>query len=287
MHYTKFKSISLIAIGLFLFFPAKSQNVQDSAVNEFTASINYQSALHFFGRTDSLKSSGVFPVLGFKSKSGLYLNSTFIFIKNAITSLGYTGTILEAGYRFPHHTNFSGNVYYNHFFYKDQSGLQQAALTAQTGINTSWNNKVVNVNVGGDVKFSDSETDFGLTAGIDKLFLFPDVIENVVLAVNPSAYVYSGTHNYFKNVKNNRGQGLGSLLGAGSNSRATIEKAKQFELLAYEISVPIVMVKGKFNVYVSPAYVSPKNLAETRGRPDLSERGENLFYISAGIGVSL
>jgi hypothetical protein len=287
MHYTKFKSISLIVIGLLVFFPARSQNVEDSAANEISAIINYQSALHFFGRTDSLKSSGVFPVLGFKSKIGLYLNSTYIFIKNTLTPLSYTGTILEAGYKFPHHTNFSGNVYYNHFLYQDQSVLQQAALKAQTGINTSWNNKVVNVNVGGDIKFSNSETDFGLTAGIDKLFLFPDVIENAVLAVNPSAYVYSGTHNYFKNVKNNRGQGLGSLLGGGSNSRASIEKAKQFELLAYEISVPIVMVKGKFNAYVSPAYVMPKNLAETRGRPDLSERGENLFYISAGIGIGL
>ncbi len=288
MHYTKCKSISLIVIGLLIFFPARSQNVQDSAANEFTASINYQSALHFFGRTDSLKSNGVFPVLGFKSKSGLYLNSTFIFIKNTLTSLSYTGTILEAGYKFPHHTNFSGNVYYNHFLYEDQSVLQQAALKAQTGINTSWNNKIVNVNVGGDVKLSNSETDFGLTAGLDKLFIFQDVIENVVLAVNPSAYVYSGTHNYFKNVKNNRGQGLGNLLGGGgSNSTASIEKAKQFEILAYEISAPIVLVKGKFNAYISPAYVMPKNLVETRGRPDLSERGENIFYISAGFGVRL
>ena len=69
--YTKRKSISLLVIGLLVFFTADSQNVQDSAKNEFSASINYQSTLHYLGRVDSLKSSGLFPVIGLKSKIGL------------------------------------------------------------------------------------------------------------------------------------------------------------------------------------------------------------------------
>lgn len=284
MYYTKLKSIPLIVIGLLVFYTSRSQNVEDSATNEFSASLNYQSTLHYFGRVDSLKSSGLFPVIGFKNKAGLYLNSTFIFIQNDATPLSYTGTILEGGYRFPYSRNFSGNIYYNHFLYKDESVLQQAALKGQAGINTSYNNKVVNVNVGADVKFSNSETDFGVTAGLDRLFLFTDIIENVVVAVNPTANIYTGTHNYFKNTKNNRGQGLGGLLG---NNSSSIEQAKQFEILAYEISVPVVIVKGKFNAYVSPAYVMPQNLVQTTGRPDLSERGSNMFYISAGVGVRL
>lgn len=287
MFYTKFKSILLIVIGLLIFRTARSQNVEDSAKNEFSASINYQSTLHYLGRVDSLKSSGVFPVIGFKSKMGLYLNSTFIFFQNAATPLKYTGTILEAGYKFPYSKNFSGNVYYNHFLYQDKSVLQQAALKGQAGINTAYNNKVVNVNLGGDVKFSNGQTDFGLTAGLDRLFLFRDIIENAVLAINPSAYVYSGTHNYFQNVKNSKGQGLGSLLGNGNASTTTLQQAKQFEILAYEISAPVVLVKGKFNAYVSPAYVIPKNLVTVSGRPDLSERGSNLFYFSVGVGVKL
>ena len=134
--YTNFKSISLTVIGLLVFFTATSQNVQDSAKNEFSASINYQSTLHYLGRVDSLKSSGVFPLIGLKSKTGLYLNSTFIFFKNEATPLKYTATILEAGYKFPYSRNFSGNVYYNHFLYQDKSVLQQAALKGQLGINT-------------------------------------------------------------------------------------------------------------------------------------------------------
>lgn len=287
MRFIKFKNVFLLVIGLFFFFTTRSQNVQDSARNELTASVNYQSALHYFGRTDSLKSSGIFPVIGFKSKMGLYLNSTFIFVQNAATPLNYTGTFLEGGYRFPYSKNFSGNIFYQHFLYQDKSVLVQSALKGQAGINTTYNNKIVNVNVGGDVKFSNSQTDFGFTAGLDKLFLIKDIIENAVVGINPSAYIYSGTHNYFQNVKNNKGQSLANLLGGYTTSPTSIQQAKQFEILAYEISAPIVLLKGKFNAYVSPAYVMPKNLVTVAGRPDLSERGSNMFYFSAGVGVKL
>lgn len=288
MFYAKtVKSIFLLVIGLLVFFTSRSQNVEDTAKNEFSASVNYQSTLHYFGRVDSLKSSGVFPVVGFKSKSGLYLNSTFIFIQNAATPFSYTGTILEGGYHFPYSKNFSGNIYYQHFLYQDKSVLQQAALKGQAGINTAYNNKVLNVNIGGDVKFSNSQTDFGLTAGLDKLFLFRDIIPDAVVGINPSAYVYSGTHNYFQNVKNNKGQSIFNLLGGNSSSNPSLSQAKQFNILAYEISVTVVFVKGKFNAYISPAYVMPKNLVMVNGRPDLSERGNNMFYFSAGLGVKL
>jgi hypothetical protein len=67
----------------------------------------------------------------------------------------------------------------------------------------------------------------------------------------------------------------------------SLEQAKQFEILAYEISAPIIFAKGKFNAYISPAYVMPKNLVIVSGRPDLTERGSNMFYFTAGVGVIL
>ena len=279
MRYATFISIAIVS-GLLLSFKAHSQNVRDSAKNEISFGINYQSHLHYFGRVDSLKSSGVFPVIGLKSSTGLYLNSSFIFIGNASQSLSYTGTILEGGYRFPYSKNFSGNIYYDQFLYQDKSILQQAALKSQAGINTAWNNKIVNVNVGGDVKFSNSQTDYGLTVGLDKLFIFKGIIEKGAIALDPSAYIYSGTHNYFQNVKGR------SILGLPAGN-ASLQQANKFSVLAYEFSMPVVLVKGKFNVYVSPAYVMPQNLVTVSGRPDLTERGSDLFYFSAGAGIKL
>ena len=194
--------------------------------------------------------------------------------------MSYTGTILEGGYRFPYSKNFSGNIYYDYFLYQDKSLLQQAALKGQAGINTTWNNKIVNVNGGADIKISSGEVDFGLTGGLDKLLLFKEAIPGAVLAINPSAYIYTGTHNYFQNVKKS------GFLGLPTNS-SSFQQAKQFAILSYEFSMPVVIVIGKFNAYISPAYVIPQNLVTVSGRPDLSEKGSNMFYFSAGLGLRL
>lgn len=281
MSYTKnLKSILFIIPGLLFFLSSNSQNIKDSAKNSLSISLNYQSALHYFGRVDSLKSSGLFPVISLKSKTGLYLNSSFIFLKNTATTLNYTGTILEAGYKFPYSKNFSGNIYYDHFLYEDKSLLQQAALQGQAGINTAYNNKIVNVNLGADIKFSNKETDYGLTGGLDKLLIFRNIFPKTALAVDPSAYVYAGTHNYIRNVKST------GLFGLPTNE-SSLQQAKQFTILAYELSLPIIFVKGKFNGYISPAYVMPQHLVTVTGRPGLSEKGDNLFYFSAGAGIRL
>src|SRR5690349_6639742 len=157
----------LVVIFYALPFLGIAQN--DTSVprkNVFTAGATYQSTLHYFGRTDSLKSSGLFPSVGFESKTGLYANANFIFVNNSSTPLDYSGTVIDGGYKFPTSKNFSGNIYYTHFLYENESQLVQSALKGQSGINLTWNNKIVNVNTGADAKFS-NKTDFGLTGGID------------------------------------------------------------------------------------------------------------------------
>lgn len=249
--------------------------------NALVASVNYQSRLHYFGRVDSLESQGLFPSIGFETKVGLYGNSSFIFINNPVQKGEYTGTILEAGYRFPETRNFSGNVFYNHFLYNQESRVVQAALKGQTGINLTYNNKIANVTVGGDLKFSD-RTDIGATLGVDRLFIhvFPN---SMALAINPSAYLYSGTQN-FTNTYYKRKNVAGLPVG---NQQLVSEEVRQFSVLSYELSLPVVLVVGKFNASVTGSYVSPQNLLTIPNRPDLSERGKNMFYVSASVGVRL
>ena len=38
--------------------------------------------------------------------------------------------------------------------------------------------------------------------------------------------------------------------------------------------------KGKLQFIATPAYVMPKNLLKVAGRPDLSENGEDMFYMT-------
>lgn len=242
--------------------------------NEFSGSINYQSRLHYYGRVDSFKSSGLFPILGYQFKNGLYAQGTAVFVRNASQPFDYTGASVEAGYRFPEREHFEGNIYVSKFFYEDQSTLVQSALEAQTGLNLSYKNKFVNLNAGADIKFSE-QTDFGATAGLDHLFVTRISGWNkAAIAVMPSATLHAGTQN-FTNTYIKKDYFLGVPV-----TEEKTEQVKQFNILAYEFSAPVVLVAGKLNAYIVPSYVIPQNLI-------LSEKGENMFSVLVGLGFRL
>jgi hypothetical protein len=246
--------------------------------NVFSGSINYQSALHYFGRVDSMKSSGVFPILGYDFKNGIYAQGTAVFVQNALAPLTYTGVSVEAGYKFPEKKHFEGNLFASKFFYQDQSLLVQSALQAQAGVNLTYKNKYVNVNGGADLKFSD-RTDIGATAGVDHLFVKKiNKWKKSAIAAMPSATLYAGTQNFSNTYIQKE-----NVLGIPVTQQRT-EQVQQFTILAYEFSAPVVLVVGKLNAYVIPAFVIPQNLIVIKDRPDLSERGENLFYVTVGMG---
>lgn len=267
-----------------LLFPVigftQESNSKGSQKNELSASVNYQSVLHYFGRTDSLQSSGLFPSIGFQSKTGLYAQGNFIFVHNNSLPTTYTGTTIEAGYRFPQTDHFSGNIFYSQFLYKDKSTLVQSALKSQTGINLNYLNKIININTGLDLKFS-NQTDIGATIGFDHLFLILTGIEHTAFAIDPSVYAYAGTQKFSDTYFENK-----NVLGVPVTRQVT-SQVTQFNILSYEVSVPVVFVSGKFNASVTPSYTLPQNLVTVAGRPDLSERGKNLFYVTLSVGVKL
>lgn len=125
------------------------------------------------------------------------------------------------------------------------------------------------------MKFSD-KIDYGTTAGLDHLFQF-GAGEGFVIVINPSAYVDAGTQQFTRTYyeKSN------FLLFPGVTQQVT-ESVKEFNILSYELSMPVVLAKGKFQLIANPAWVLPQNIIVVEGRPNLSERGENLFYITLG-----
>lgn len=266
---------SLGIISFLFALNAAAQDTVPARVSAFSASINYQNKLHFFGRTDSLQSSGLFPTVGYQHKSGLYANSNFIFYQNEVQPTTYAGAAVELGYRFKETKHFSGNLFFTKMIYQDKSTLVQSTLKAQTGINLTAQSKVVNFTVGADLKFSD-QTDVGVTAGLDHLFIWTIPNSKSAFAFDPSLYVYAGTQNFQETYKKSRTVG-GIPVG---NPQTVTEQVKKFNILAYEISAPVVYVNGIFNASVTPAYVMPQNLVP-------GERGQNMFYFTLSAGIRL
>jgi hypothetical protein len=260
----------LVALSIRL--NAQSDSTAQKAV--FKLGVFYNSALNYYGRTDSLHSSGVFPLAEVWFDKNLYINAAPVFINNASANFEYAGTVLTAGYMF-RDEKWGGNIYVVKPVYKSGSQLVQSALKLQGTASFSWLNKYININAGGDIKYSD-KIDYGLSGGLDHLFRF-EPGDDKVLVIDPSFYVNAGTQQFTQTTYKKSG----FLLFPGAQQLVT-EETKKFNILSYEFSVPAVLALGKLQLIANPAYVIPQNLVVVPQRPDLSERGREMFYITLG-----
>lgn len=266
-----------VVLPLFIFQLASAQaDSSEKQKPKFKISANYNSGLNYYGRTDSLKSAGVFPLAELWFTKDVYINAAPVFVNNAVQSMEYAGTVTSIGYL--HTTDkWISNLYLLKPFYKQSSRLVQSALKAQAGASFSRLNKVLNVTLGGDMKFSD-KTDFGATAGLDHL-IRKQFRDKSVLVIDPSFYTYTGTQN-FTNTYNKKKNGF--LIFPGSTEQVN-QSVTKFNVLAYEFSVPVVYAKGKWMALATPSYILPQNLLTVANRPDLSESGQNMFYATVGM----
>ncbi len=267
------------AVMTALMIPVAVSAQQDSTQKEkmhVKLGVYYNSHLNYYGRTDSLRSSGVFPMAELWFTKSLYVNAAPVFVHNAAQNLQYNGTVTTLGYLYNHNNKYSVHVYAVKPFYKRNSELVQSALKAQVATSFTIMTSVVNVTAGGDMKFSD-HTDYGATAGLDHIFR-TQLGNNTVLVIAPSVYMYAGTQQFSKSYLQKT---PGFLFFPGSEQTITQSSAR-FSVLSYELSAPVVLAKNKFQLILLPAWVLPQNLISVAGRPDLLERGSNIFYITVG-----
>jgi hypothetical protein len=254
----------------------QSQTADEKVKTEFKISANYNTGLNYYGRVDSLRSSGFFPMAELWFKESFYINAAPVFVNNSVESFQYAGTVTSAGYQFNAKNKLLGNIYVVKPFYQESTDLVQSALKAQTGFTLTWLNKIINVTGGGDIKFSD-KTDYGVTAGLDHIIRY-QLNDKTVLVIDPSAFINAGTQQFTKSYLKKTS---GFLFFPGSEQMVT-ESAQKFNILSYEFSAPMVLAINKFQLLFTPAYVIPQNLLAVEGRPDLSEIGEKMFYATVG-----
>ena len=259
---------------------AQTDTIRHANTTKFKLGVYYNSNLNYYGRTDSLRSSGFFPLAELWFTKSLYINAAPVFVNNKTQSFQYAGTVATLGYRFNSNNKFAGHFYIVKPFYQTSSELVQSALKAQAAANFTWLNKIINLNAGGDIKFSD-KTDFGATGGLDHIFRI-QLADKTVLIIDPSAYVYAGTQQFTKSYLNKTS---GFLFFPGSEQIVS-ESSRKFNILSYEFSLPVVLGIDKFQILFTPAYVIPRNLITVPGRPDLSERGKEMLYATVGAKIN-
>jgi hypothetical protein len=275
-----------LAFALIISVAAQAQSDSTANKPQFKLSVNYNSNLHYYGRTDSFRSSGYFPMAEFFITPKFYVNAAPIFVNNKFQSFDYAGTVATAGY-LNVTDKWLTSIYVLKPFYTAEAKLVQSALQAQTGASLSRLNKIANLSLGADVKFSDA-VDFGATAGIDHIFrkILPNGGGAIVL--DPSFTLNAGTQRFSTTyVKKQSGSSSTSPLGLpignnGSNSGTTSTETvreNRFNILSYEAAMPLIYVRNKWMFLATPAYVMPQNLLA-------GEIGKDQFYVTAGVKYS-
>lgn len=236
---------------------------------KFKLGVFYNTGLNYYGRTDTLNSSGIFPLAELWFDDHFYINAAPVFVNNKISSMSYAGTVVMAGYQ----SKSKNKKWFTHLyavkpFYEKDAQLVQSALKWQGSLAISHLNKILNITAGADAKFSD-EVDFSTSAGLDHAFR-KQFADHSILVINPSVYLYAGTqkltNTYFKQNS--------FLLFPGIPQQVS-EQVNSFDILAYEFSVPVVFAKGKLQLLCSPAFVIPQNLIN-------GDQGKEMFYATLG-----
>jgi hypothetical protein len=254
----------------------QEESMKEENKAAFKLGVFYNSDLNYYGRTDSLRSSAYFPIAEISFGTGVYISAAPIFINNNTASMKYAGTVATLGYRYDQPGKLGAHVYIVKPFYEPNTQLVQSAMKGQFAASFSIRNKVINLNVGGDIKLSD-QLDYGLSAGLDHLFR-KQLSSQWILVIVPSAYIYAGTQRFTKTYyKENN-----FLLFPGTSEKIS-KQVNQFAILAYEFSAPVVIGKGKFHFIANPAYVIPQNLVQVPDQPGLSEKGQEMFYFTLGL----
>lgn len=279
MYKRYFISFAFIFSTGFTFSQENETTQSEKEKVQFKLGVYYNTGLNYYGRTDSLRSSGFFPMAELWFNKNFYINAAPVFVNNSVASFQYAGTVATAGYQFNSENKLSGHFYFVKPFYRDNSQLVQSALKAQAAFTLTRPNKIINITGGSDVKFSD-RVDVGLTGGMDHIFR-KQFADQSVLVIDPSFYVYAGTQQ-FTNTYYKKSV---FLLFPGVQQQVS-ESVKKFNILSYEFSMPVIFAKGKFMFMAIPAYVIPQNLIKVENRPDLSERGREMFYATLGAKIT-
>jgi len=266
----------LFHLTLALLLVAQMSYAQDSAFVHVNGGVLYNSGLNYYGRVDSLRSKGVCPFLGLSLKDGLYVNSTFVFIENSLQSQ-YAATLLEAGYNFSDSAgkHWAGNLSVSRFLYQPGIDLVESVVREMASASITQLNKVANITLTASARWS-NRVDYNTQAGLDHIIRISNVFSKKgVLVFDPTATVAAGTQNFTTTYYQEK-----QFLFIPVQQQQITAISEQFNLLAYEVSCPVVYGLGKIKLMLTPAYVLPQHVIAG------SETGVNLFYVTALVKVS-
>jgi hypothetical protein len=292
-----FKKISILSLLIIALMG--SVMAQDSTKvakkSYFKGSISYLTNAVYGGRKDSLVNPYITPSIGYYNKSGFFVEGSLSYLAASGDS-GIDLFALQTGYDFTFGDQLSGGIYGSKYFYATSSTAIRSESKGSVGGNLSYDPGFATFSGGLDLSFS-KKADINVLGAISHPFYLGDTGNE--WSITPTTSVNLGTQNYFEDYLVNRKNKVGKRMAGGnksgkkggSSSTTTITTTKtksssSFNLLDYELSVPITYDSKKWGVYFTPTYAIPENPISVPSSTGIGYETESLvntFYSELGV----
>lgn len=272
---------------------------QNEEASYFEVDLNYMSDAVFMGRKDSLKAPYLYPSMTYHHKSGFYGNGSLSYLTK--TNEQRVDLILfSVGYDFSVN-NFFGDISATKYFFNEESYNVKSEVEGDLSAMLRYDFDIINLSMLTSLYFnSDGSSDYFLSGEISHDF----VSNNYKFQFTPTIGIFAGTQNFYNEFLINRPEkGSGGSGGPGSghgsdgssvlskyyeSSMLSIQESEKFNLLAFELSLPIWYVFQPFSISFLPVVVFPMNPATFISEDVLVEEDlETTFYWMVGVSYTL
>lgn len=272
----------IIIFTIFLSTLVLTSKAQDSTKKNqesfFKFSANYLTNSVYNGRKDSLTLPYLTPSITYYDKSGFYVGGSLSYLmakdENRIDLF-----TLDAGYDFSIGDKFSGGIYAAKYFYNNSSVAVRSETTGSFGFGVSYDPGIVTLYSGVDFSFA-SKTDINVSTSLSHVFYFGD--DNNQWSITPSFAMNAGTQNSYQDFVRKR-----KFKGPNGNN-IVIKSSSKFDILDYELSLPITYDLKKLGFFLTPTYALPQNgvyYTTQSGIVINAEKLENTLYAEFGFYI--
>ena len=262
--------LSLIAFFTWTIGMAQSEGDSIQAKKStFTIGAVYANNASYYGQRSDERLPYVALAAAYHHRSGFYLTGMGYRLLNdsALLASAYS---LGAGFSFPL-GKFTADLSYDYSIYPRFSPFLQAANPHSVNL-TIARESVVNLSISGDYAFGKTN-DFFITPQISKDIDLFNIGKNDLVSFNPSLDMTAGTqhfYEYYQEKKGIRDSILGILMppvlgGSLSEENPTIKATNRFEILSYNLKLPVsynrnhlkLEVSGQFSLLSKQAQSQP------------------------------
>ena len=258
----------------------------------FKFGASYLSNNVFMGRADTVKTPTILPVLKYSFKNGIFISAGADYIPNRVTNRLDGGNI-AAGYDYDITDDLGGSVSFTKLFYNPNSTQIGSSISSTISATLDYDiASIITPSVALDYNIikqgfgNDVFVNAGLGHDFAKEGIFGD---KDILIASPTVAFNSGTQNFYDaylSLKKYKLTAKGQAREAAAQKLITAQKKKlsKYNILDYELSMPIEYKIGVLILSFTPTYAIAENKLPPRITAGMVS-GAGIFYFETGASL--